>query len=126
MKPNLIGAVMIALAGLGAAVPGWALPPMPAPSTAVANQPLPSLLVRHHGHHWRRHCCHWRWSRDRSREFAPLAIPPASMPPTGSATPPADADPAPSSPTGPPAIVSGGSGRPSPAIRWVDPDRTPR
>jgi hypothetical protein len=127
MKTVWIGAFAVTLLGSAA---GWALPAAPpGPGPAVAGPSQPLLLIRHHhrhGHgHWRS-----RWSDERE----PEAIDPGTMigpspgrgisgseqPAVSAAPPPAVAPPAAA-----PNRARRGSGS-APAIRWVDPEKSPR
>jgi len=128
MKTVWIGAFVIAL--LGSAATGWALPAAPAPGPAVAGPSSPLLLIRHHRHHG-----HWRhgrsrWSDEREREAIDpgTTIGPSSgrgisgsEQPAVSASPPSTAAP----PAAAPNRARRGSGS-APAIRWVDPEKSPR
>jgi hypothetical protein len=127
MKTVLIGAFAATL--LGSAALGWALPTAPGPGPAVAGPSQPLLLIRHHhrhGHgHWRS-----RWSDEREPEAIDpgTAIGPSSgrgisgsEQPAISASPPPTAAP----PAAAPNRARRGSGS-GPAIRWVDPEKSPR
>jgi len=127
MKTVLIGAFAATL--LGSAALGWALPAAPGPGPAVAGPSQPLLLIRHHhrhGHgHWRS-----RWSDERGPEGidpgttigpSPARGISGSEQPAISASPPPAAAP----PAAAPNRARRGSGS-APAIRWVDPEKSPR
>jgi hypothetical protein len=129
MKTVWIGAFALAL--LGSADAGWALPAAPATALEAAGPSGQLLLIRHH-----RHRGHGRHSRSRWWDGEPGEAMPGTVtdPPYGSGTsaadpPAASASPRASSPEPPPAATPNrprrGSGSP-PAIRWVDPEKSPR
>ena len=129
MKTVWIGALAIAL--LGSAEAGWALPAAPVPGPVVAEPSSPLLLIRHHRHGG--HGRHWRsrWSNREPGEAMPGTVidPPYGSGASGSEQSAPAASPRASIPGPPPASAPNrprrGSGSP-PAIRWVDPEKSGR
>ena len=129
MKTIWIGAFAIALSG--SASSGWALPVAPAAGPAVGERSSSLLLIRHHRH--RGHGRHWRsrWSEREPGPATPGTVmnPPYGSDASGSEQPAPSASPRASIPEPPPASAPNrprrGSGSP-PAIRWVDPEKSPR
>jgi hypothetical protein len=97
---------------------GWALPNPPALAPAVAAATGPLLLIRHHRHGYWRHR-HSRWPSDDEPE---AAAPDTNQPGAAAAPPITAARPPPTAPS----RATRGSGSSAPAIRWVDPEKSPR
>jgi len=86
--------------------------------TGVTAPAEPLVLIRHHHRHG-----HWRYRRSYGPgDDEPEAAIPETMPPALSPSPPPLARPVPNTP----GVTSRGSGSSRPAIRWVDPEKSPR
>jgi hypothetical protein len=126
MKTVWIGALAIAL--LGSAEAGWALPAL---GPVVTEPSSPLVLIRHHRHHG--HGRHWRsrWSNREPGEAMPGTVidPPYGNSASGSEQPAPSASPRGNIPEPPrgstPNRARRGSGS-APAIRWVDPEKSAR
>jgi len=111
-----IGAFVLVL--LASAAPGWALPSGPIPGPAVASPAEAFVLIRHHHRHG-----HWRHRRSHGTgNDEAEAVVPETAPPAVSALPRPVERPLQSAP----GATSRGSGSSRPAIRWVDPEKSPR
>jgi hypothetical protein len=118
MKAVWIGAFAISL--LASIADGRAFP-VPPLGSVVAIPTAPLMLVRHHHHH------HGHWRRGHSHETdeaEPEAATPGVPAPADNGALSGSGQPAPTAPvTNRRARGSGSSG---PAIRWVDPEKSPR
>jgi hypothetical protein len=117
IKAVWIGAFAIALVAPASA--GWALPNPPALAPVVAAATGPLLLIRHHHRHGYWGHRHSRWPGDDE----PEAAAPDTNQPGAAAAPPVTAG---RPPQTAPSRAGRGSGSSSPAIRWVDPEKSPR
>jgi hypothetical protein len=107
-----------ALALLASAGPGWALPSAPSSQADFALSAEPLLLIRHHHRHG-----HWRHRRPHGfSNDEPAAAIPEAAPPAVSASPLPVERPLRNTP----GATNRGSGSSRPAIRWVDPEKSPR
>jgi hypothetical protein len=130
MKTVWIGALAIAL--LGSAEAGWALPAAPAPGLVVTEPSSPLVLIRRHHHRGYGRHSRSRWSSREPGEAMPGTVidPPYGSGVSGSEQPAPSASPRgkipePPPPASTPNRARRGSGS-APAIRWVDPEKSAR